>query len=732
MGGNIVGGITAAVLSVPVCVGFGMLALAPLGADFVQHGVLAGLYAACCGGLVAAATGGRTSTIIYSPRGIVTFLVSALVAQNIVTSAHAESGLRDPDMLMSLVFLMIFLSGALQTLFGILKFGVFAKYLPAPVLAGFQVAGSVLIFAAQIPVMFGLPTGTRLDAVPGHWNDVQPLTFTVGLITCVCVLLLPRISKSIPSNLGGLIAGVFAFYLFAAFGLREKLGPLIGGIQWSTPTPHFFPKFVELMADPQYQSLLWPVLTGAASLAVISALDTLLGARLAERRLGQPREGNRELFTQGIASMLSSGFGGITTGINMAASYANQRGGATGPASVLVFVALILCGVLLPVISLIPRVVIASMMIAAAIQLFDRWTLDMAAKVIRGQADNRMGVVADLSIVAIVAIFAIVANIGLAVLMGFVVTIAIFLFRISKSVIRREYRGDTVHSRKTRDVGQIEQLAAQGGKIAVLELEGPVFFGTSDTLNARLEALASSDVSYVILDVKRVNEMDSSGARVILQGHDRLLTNGKQLLLGGADDRVEVSGMLRDTGVSTALGTGHQFPDADAAMEWAEERLLATTHGIDAPAGDFPLSRFEVMAGMNESELARIQAFLERREWLRGGVVFREGDTGEELFLITRGNASVRMVIPGDNRTMRLVTFSPGTLFGELALLDREARSATVEADTSLVCQVLSREAFERLSTEHPTLAIKFITNLGREISGRLRRANRTIYQLES
>ncbi len=55
----------------------------------------------------------------------------------------------------------------------------------------------------------------------------------------------------------------------------------------------------------------------------------------------------------------------------------------------------------------------------------------------------------------------------------------------------------------------------------------------------------------MILDVKRVNERDSSGARVILQGHHRLLESGKRLLLGGADDRMEVAGMLRDTRSAT-------------------------------------------------------------------------------------------------------------------------------------------------------------------------------------
>ncbi len=729
--GNLMGGVTAAVLSVPTCVGFGILALAPLGAEFIQYGVLAGLYAAVCGGIISALMGGRDNTVIYSPRGIVTFLISALVAQNLTGTAYGQAGIRDPVMLMALVFLMVFLASALQTLYGILKFGVFAKYLPAPVLAGFQVAGSLLIFAAQIPVVLGLPANMGLTGLSGHFDAIQPWTIVIGVITGIAMMLVPKFAPALPSNIAGLIAGTIGFYLLAGFGLREKLGPLIGAINWSFPSPHYFMKFADALTLPEYQAMIIPVLTGAASLSVISSLDTLLGARNAERRLGLRLEGNRELYTQGLAGMLASGFGGILPGINMNASFSNQKSGGTGPASIGFYVLLILSGLLLPVIGIIPRVVIASMMIAAAIQLFDRWTLDMFAKVVRGRADNRAGVAADLAIVVIVAVLAIVANIGLAVLMGFVVTIAMFLLRISKSVIRRDFTADAIHSRKMREPEQMAALAERGHRINVIELEGPLFFGTSETLAARLESLRTGSASYVILDVKRVNEMDSSGARVILQGHDRLLQAGKRLVLSGADDRADVAGMLRDTGVYTALGKDHLFADADAALEWAEDRVLALKAGGGEALDDYPLQRFDICSGMSAAELATMQTVLERRQWKQGDIVFREGDAGDELFLIAQGAASVRLNVPGENRSVRLVTFSPGTLFGELALLDREARSATIAADTDLVCHVMSYAHFRQLSEEHPSIAIKLMTNLGRELSSRLRRANRTIYQLE-
>jgi CRP-like cAMP-binding protein len=138
-----------------------------------------------------------------------------------------------------------------------------------------------------------------------------------------------------------------------------------------------------------------------------------------------------------------------------------------------------------------------------------------------------------------------------------------------------------------------------------------------------------------------------------------------------------------------------------------------------------------VCAGLLPEQCAVLEALVERRVYAKGAAVMEEGDRSDEVYLIARGAASATVHVDGHGRENRLATFSAGTVFGEMALLDEAPRSATVRADDELVCYVLSREAFARLTREHDAVAITLLANLARELSARLRRANRAIAQLE-
>jgi anti-anti-sigma factor len=332
-------------------------------------------------------------------------------------------------------------------------------------------------------------------------------------------------------------------------------------------------------------------------------------------------------------------------------------------------------------------------------------------------------------LVTLVSVF---ASLVTAVAIGMLVSVFSFLFRMSRSVIRRSVRGDVLRSRKTREPRLMQLLAEQGHRIVVFELEGAVFFGTAEKLVHQIEKAVKDGATLVIIDLKRVTDLDSTGVRFLVQANDAMVKQGKFLLLSSVEDSSRLGHFLRDMGAIAALTRGRVFVDIDQALEWAEDQLILSELGDVGMGAEFPFGQLDLFAGMSEDELEVVKARLERRVYAKGDTVFNEGDPGQQLFVIAKGEASVRIHPAGATRTIRLVTFSPGTVFGEVALLDTEVRSASVLADEELVCYVLEQDAFQQLAASHPAIAVTLLRNLGRELSNRLRRANRVIYQMDN
>ncbi len=198
-------------------------------------------------------------------------------------------------------------------------------------------------------------------------------------------------------------------------------------------------------------------------------------------------------------------------------------------------------------IAYLPRVVIAAMLVVVAIQLFDRWTLQILAKLCRREFIGARRMLIDLAVIVVVTAVAMAMNIVVAVFTGIAVAMLVFLYRMSKSVVRRAYRCDAIHSRKTREPRLTDLLATHGARILVLELEGPIFFGTAENLDAYIESSAGADVSYVVFDLKRVNEIDTTGARIIVQIHERLKKQKKFLLIAGVEKNTHLANVIDDT-----------------------------------------------------------------------------------------------------------------------------------------------------------------------------------------
>jgi CRP-like cAMP-binding protein len=140
------------------------------------------------------------------------------------------------------------------------------------------------------------------------------------------------------------------------------------------------------------------------------------------------------------------------------------------------------------------------------------------------------------------------------------------------------------------------------------------------------------------------------------------------------------------------------------------------------------LANVPVFADLAPDELQRIADVAVPRSFEPGQVVFREGDESDTCYIVSSGHARATRSHT-DGRTLTLATFGPGDFFGELAMFDDERRSATIEAiDGMKACAILGGD-MRRLLREHPDLAVKLVTTLGRRLRAANERLTRQSFQ---
>ena len=152
---NIVAGMVASVVSLPLSMGLGILAFSPLGPEYASTGLIAGLYAAAFLGLVAVLFGAR-GVAIYAPRSLVAFMVAAIATRMGAPDYWPALREADPMLLPSALLLVMAMAGAMQMLMGFARLGRIVKFIPAPVMAGFQNAAGLIVLYSQLHLIFGL------------------------------------------------------------------------------------------------------------------------------------------------------------------------------------------------------------------------------------------------------------------------------------------------------------------------------------------------------------------------------------------------------------------------------------------------------------------------------------------------------------------------------------------------------------------------------------------------
>ena len=716
LAGDLWGGLAAMLVALPSAIAFGVTIFAPLGGNYAAQGAIAGILGVTALGLIAGAFGG-TNRLITAPCAPAAAVLSALAIQLFQNGASAESVV----LMLTLVGLIC---GVIQVSFGAVGLGRLIKYVPYPVVSGYLSGVGLIIIISQVPKFLGVPTQTQFWdglATPSLW---QWQGVAVGAITAAVMGSAPLLTKAVPAAILGLASGVLAYFglalldpaLLALEGNALVIGPLGGaGAGFGEAIAGRW-RAVGNLDFAEVGRLLVPAVT----LAVLLSIDTLKTCVVLDALTRSRHDSNRELIGQGLGNLTSSFIGGVPGAGQMGATLVNMSSGAQTRLSGLIEGALALVAFLIlgTFIAWIPIAALAGILIVIGFRMFDRDSLHLLK--------SRTTV---LDFAVIVAVVVVALTVSLIAASGVGIALAVVLFireQIGGSIVRGKAYGNQMFSKRVRLPDEMAILEKRGGSTAIFQLQGSLFFGTTDQLYTTLEPELKTR-SYIILDMRRVQSVDLTAVHMLEQIEGILAERNAFLIFSALPENVPSGQDMRkyfdEVGLVKAERRVQTFDELDEALEWVEERLIEEEHLERMLEKPLELREIDVFLGRKEATLAALESCMEKRSYKAGEKIFARGDAGDEMFLIRRG--AVRIVLPlSDRQGHHLATFGRSDFFGEMAFLDPAPRSADALAFTDTDLFVLSRKRFDTLAEEHKKLAIGLVLGVARVLAIRLRYAN--------
>jgi sulfate permease, SulP family len=711
--------VSAALAHVPENAAYGLMAMAPLGLAFGPTAMALAVLGAVIANTVAHALGaGRLAS---GPRSSLALLTAGLMA-NLVTSPLATGELGVLQVLIC-VAVAVVCAGLLQALFGALGVGNLVKFTPYPVRLGLTSGIGLLLLLAALPVLLGQRFGTPLMA-----SGLVPNWGAAGIGACALAtswLAARRIPRLPPVLLGMIVATAVHQALLASGGDVATWGHTLGvphlpAIDADALTRAGVGAFEQLDAETVLLLAIY-----AVTLALLSSMDTLITVSIIDGRLRLRRSADRELVAQGLANVAAALCGGHASSASTARTLGLVLPQPQVRHASLAY-AMVMLGVLLGVpqwLAILPEsalggllVLQGAQMVAPALWRAPEGLLRLGrsrSDAARGEARTLAG---NWAVTMVVAVSALLSGLGAAVLIGASFAVLLFVRSNMRDVVGHLSNGETRSSMKVRPAQVRDALRREGHRIALFELEGALFFGTADALQSRLQQLPDT-VGTAILDLRQVQDIDVTAARILTEEADAWGRNGRWLTFAewpAGDSRRQLLEAVVDAG---SAGHLHFSDDVDRALEQAEDRLIEGLE-VQVPFDeDLPLADTALMSGLTPHTRAVVASRMQVRQFPRGAVIFRMGDPGDGLFVVTRGEVGLRL--PGSSR--RLASFAAGVTIGEIAVLSHETRSAEAIAESDVTAHFLPTTAFDRLLVEHPDVAALLLKNMALHLSDRVR-----------
>ena len=475
--------------------------------------------------LIAYALLGTSRLLVVGP-DTATGLISALTV-----GAIAVQGTAQFNMLTSTLAILI---GAFFLLFGVLRMGWVAAFIPTPVMRGFIEGLVCITIIGQVPHLLGIEGAsgnffTKFWSALRHLSDASLAPVLTGLLSLMAMLVLRHLAPRIPAAL------VVALVATLLVGLLEGEA---AGVSVVGELPSGLPN----LALPNFDLAVWRELApGALAIVLVGYAEALGGAKAAAMQTGGDVDPNQELVAHGPANILSGLFGGFLvvgslskTSVAMAAGARSQL--ANLVAAVFCFLTLVL---LTPLFRGMPHPALAAIVVAGELTL----------GVLQGIA------------------------------LGVALSLLMLIYRTShpQGAVLGQLPGEEAY----RDIRRHPEALTFPG-LLIWRVGGDLFFASIGRLDEALKAALAANrppAKQVLLDADSVNFIDTSACDALLNFIKELQSQG--ITFAFARVRDEVRDRLRLAGIEAVVGPANFYERVtDGVRAWQQQE------GVGAmPAG---------------------------------------------------------------------------------------------------------------------------------------------------
>jgi len=530
--GDVLGGLTAAVVALPMALAFGIASGA---------GAASGLWGAILVGFFAALFGG-TPSLISEPTGPMTVIVTAVIAAT--TASDPENGL-------AMAFTVVMLAGLFQIGFGLLKLGRYITMLPYNVISGFMTGIGVILIFMQLAPFLGqeTPEGGVLGVItnlPTLIANLSPWETGLGLLTLAILFLYPTgLKKVVPPQLVALVTGTLVALIFLQ-NIDIRTISTIGEITPGLPDfqfPTFTPGNLRLM------------FVNAMVLGMVGSIDCLLTCLVSDSLTRTEHKSNKELIGQGIANLITGLCGGIAGSGATTATVVNiQAGGRTalsGLSRALILLVVVLWAA--PLTSGIPLAVLAGIVLKVGIDIIDWGFLKRVHKI----SWKAAGIV--YSVVALTVFVDLMVAVAVGVFIANILTIA-RLEELQSESVKTITDADDQIVLKPEEKAILDQA---NGRILLFHLSGPMIFGVAKAISREHDASGTYDV--LIIDLSEVPMLGVTSSLALENAVQEAVEDDRTVMIVGATGKVK--GRLQKLGIGSWVPDDHWLGDRLQALQ---------------------------------------------------------------------------------------------------------------------------------------------------------------------